>query len=71
MSSHYDFEISLWRLRPPCPACRRRTWPDRGLDDEEIFLCLRHGYWIPSAIEDSMGDPLPVFRWERYEWRFV
>lgn len=65
-----DSEIRIHRFRPPCPRCRRRTWPASGLDNLLIFRCLIHGYWLPDPIENDQGDPLPIFRWRIYDWRF-
>jgi hypothetical protein len=43
--------------------------PTRGLNDEEIFRCIRHGHWIPSPLVDRWGSILPAFRWRLYDWR--
>ena len=66
----YDTEIIVCKFRPPCPRCTRRMWPDRGLEEEEIFRCMRHGWWIPVVVERD-GVELPLFFWGRYRWRFT
>jgi hypothetical protein len=66
----YDYEIVTFRFRPPCPRCRRPLWPTRGLNDEEVFRCFIHGWWLAEYKEDKDGHRLPLMIWTRYTWRF-
>jgi hypothetical protein len=66
-----ECELRLHRLRPPCPLCSRKTLPLIGLDEQLIFRCWIHGDWTPDPIEDELGQPLPLFRWRSYDWRFL
>lgn len=70
-SANLDEEIRRMGLRPPCPGCQRRTMPLLGLDEQLIFRCWGCGDWTLDQREDAQGDPLPVFRWQIYDWRFA
>ena len=65
----YDTHVVLWKFRPPCPACGNRTWPDRGLEDQEIFWCPLHGYWVTEPVYEN-EEELPLVFWQPYQWRF-
>ena len=65
----YDYEVVVHRFRPPCPVCQRRMWPASGLVGEEVFRCLRHGWWTTDALEDHEGTTLPLVLWRRYYWQ--
>jgi hypothetical protein len=65
----YDTHAIFWKFRPPCPKCGRKTWPDRGLEEQEIFWCPLHGHWTMEPESDAEGD-LPLVYWEQYKWRF-
>lgn len=66
-ATYFDFQILLWKFRPPCPeqGCRRRMFIDRGIFEEEVYWCPRHGWYVAVPLEHD-GDFLPLFRLERY-----
>jgi len=71
VSLRLDTEICRHRFRPPCPICKRKTWPTSGLDGQVVFRCFIHGHWTPDSVEDERGERLPFFRWRIYDWRFL
>lgn len=52
VSLRLDTEICRHRFRPPCPICKRKTWPTSGLDGQVVFRCFIHGHWTPDSVED-------------------